>query len=122
MKIIDDIDALVGAAGKSLCRIHQQFYLVIIFLADIFHLIGMEEEFFCFFIHKLYRIVSFQLASEPHMLIYLQKYCIFRNYSPTTWFLLHIIIFMLFPIIMPKKKKAATICRNCLAQCGPARA
>jgi len=27
-----------------------------------------------------------------------------------------------FPIIMPKKKKAATICRNCLAQCGPARA
>ena len=39
------------------------------------------------------------------MLICLQKYCIFRNYSPTTWFLLHIIMFMLFPIIMPKKKK-----------------
>ncbi len=39
------------------------------------------------------------------MLICLQKYCIFRNYGPTTWFLLHIIIFMLFPIIMPKKKK-----------------
>ena len=67
-------------------------------------------------------MVSFQLAGEPHMLICLQKYCIFRNYGPTTWYLLHIIIFMLFPIIMPKKKKAATICRNCLAQCGPARA
>ena len=40
------------------------------------------------------------------MLICLQKYCIFRNYSPTTWFLLHIIIFMLFPIIMPKKKSS----------------
>ncbi len=41
------------------------------------------------------------------MLICLQKYCIFRNYGPTTWPLLHIIIFMLFPIIMPKKEKSS---------------
>lgn len=54
MKIIDDIDALVGAAGKSLYRIHQQFYLVVIFLADMSHLVGMEEEIVFYFIHKLY--------------------------------------------------------------------
>ena len=51
MKIVDDIDALVSAAGKSLCRIHQQFYLVVILLADVVHLIGMEEEVVFFFIH-----------------------------------------------------------------------
>ena len=46
MEIGDDIDALVGAAGKGLCRIHQQFYLVVIFSVDMIHLVGIEEEMF----------------------------------------------------------------------------
>ena len=33
MKIVDDVDALIGAAGKSLCHIHQQFYLAVMLLA-----------------------------------------------------------------------------------------
>ena len=46
MKIVDDIYALVGAAGKGLCRIPLQFYLVVIFSVDMIHLVGMEEEMF----------------------------------------------------------------------------
>jgi hypothetical protein len=44
VEVVNDIDALVGAASKSLCRIHQQFYLVVILLRYVIYLIGMEEE------------------------------------------------------------------------------
>ena len=54
VEIVDDIDALVGAAGKTFCRVHQQFYLVVILLADMVHLIGVEEEIVLFVIHKAF--------------------------------------------------------------------
>lgn len=44
VEVVNDIDALVGAASKSLYRIHQQFYLVVILLRYVIYLIGMEEE------------------------------------------------------------------------------
>ena len=52
VEVVNDIDALVGAASKSLCRIHQQFYLVVILLRYVIYLIGMEEEVIFVVAHK----------------------------------------------------------------------
>ena len=65
MKIVDDIDALIGAAGKSLCRIHQQFDLAVMLLANIVHPVGVEEEIAFLFIHKPFCVLSFLFA--PHV-------------------------------------------------------
>ena len=73
MKIVDDIDALVGATSKSLYCIHQYFYLGVILLTDMILLVGTEEEIAFFFIHK-------PLDYYPR----LQKYSIFPNYTSTT--------------------------------------
>ena len=58
VEVVDDIDTLVGATGKSLCRIHQQFYLAVILLADMVYLIGMKEEVILFIAHKQTQLVE----------------------------------------------------------------
>ena len=69
MKIVDDIDALVGATSKSLYCIHQYFYLGVILLTDMIHLVGTEEEIAFFFIHKPFdyypRLQKYSILAHP---------------------------------------------------------
>ena len=50
VEVVNDIDALVGAASKSLCRIHQQFYLVVILLRYVIYISRLYNYTFKLFI------------------------------------------------------------------------
>ena len=59
VEIIDDIHTLISAASKSLCCIHQSFYLAIILLGNVVHLVGMEEKVILVVVHNLALLLPF---------------------------------------------------------------